>query len=208
MDDYLDISPEISADTAVFPGDTAFRMTPILDFAQGHHLLLSRIETTPHIGAHADAPNHYHPEGRGIAERSLTYYHGDCQVMRVDAPRGARLLPQNLAGKPVLAPRLLLHTGSFPDPNRWNDDFNSLSPELVDDLAARGVMLIGIDTPSVDPSDAKILAAHHAIHRHDLAILEGLVLTHVPEGVYHLTALPLRIRGADASPVRAVLWKK
>ena len=66
-------------------------------------------------------------------------------------------------------------------------------------------MLVGMDTPSVDPFDSKTLDAHHALFRGGVAILEGLVLDGVPEGVYELIALPLRLAGLDASPVRAVL---
>ena len=100
---------------------------------------------------------------------------------------------------------MLFRTGTFPDPRRWNDDFASLSPSLVEILRERGVVLIGIDTPSVDPFESKALEAHQSFARNDMAILEGLVLDGVAEGEYELIALPLRIRGADASPVRAVL---
>jgi len=64
---------------------------------------------------------------------------------------------------------------------------------------------VGIDTPSVDLFSARELIAHQALARHGMANLECLVLTDVPPGRYTLLALPLRIRGADASPVRAVL---
>ncbi|HEY8131148.1 MAG TPA: hypothetical protein VII12_04600, partial [Thermoanaerobaculia bacterium] len=118
---------------------------------------------------------------------------------------GERITPEHLNGKVVSAPRVLLRTGTFPDPRNWNNDFASLSPALVDDFYQHGVMLIGIDTPSVDPFDSKALEAHQAFARNDMAMLEGLVLDHVEEGEYELIAPPLRLRGADASPVRAVL---
>ena len=206
--EYFDISPEISEWTAVFPGDKPYRRTVALDFAGGANLVLSSIETTVHIGAHADAPNHYHPDGVTIEARPLDRYYGACQVLSIEAPRGKRILPGDLRGRPITAPRVLLRTRSFPNPDKWNGDFNSLSPELIELLAREGVKLVGIDTPSVDPADDKILESHQAIFRHDLAILEGLVLDHVPDGEYTLIALPLKIKGADASPVRAVLWKK
>ena len=91
------------------------------------------------------------------------------------------------------------------DPNRWNPDFQSLSPELVHSLADQGVRLIGIDTPSVDPSDSKALESHQALFERNLSVLEGIVLDQVPEGIYSLIALPLRLKDADASPVRAIL---
>jgi arylformamidase len=118
--------------------------------------------------------------------------------------KGERITPAHL-GRPPRAPRILFRTGTFPNPDRFDEDFASLSPELVEFLADHGVVLVGLDTPSVDPCHDKTLEAHAAIARRDLAILEGVVLGHVPDGVYKLVAFPLRIAGADASPVRAVL---
>ena len=76
---------------------------------------------------------------------------------------------------------------------------------MVDGLHAQGVRLVGIDTPSVDLFESKDLPAHKRFLANDMAILEGLVLGDVPEGCYELIALPLRLVGFDASPVRAVL---
>jgi arylformamidase len=106
-----------------------------------------------------------------------------------------------------LPPRVLFATGTYPDPQNWNSDFAALSVELIDFLHERGVITVGIDTPSVDLFESKDLPAHKAILRRDMAILEGLVLKDVPEGTYELIALPLPLVGFDASPVRAVLRK-
>ena len=177
-----------------------------MDTAHGDHLTLSDIAMTVHIGAHVDAPNHYANNGVGIDERPLEFYIGPCQVIRVDV-RATRIRPDDLQHEKIKAPRVLFATGTFLDPNRWRDDFASLSPELIDNLADQGVRLVGIDTPSIDPSDSKSLESHNAIAKHDMAILEGIVLTCVEPGLYTLIALPLRLRGCDASPVRAILAK-
>lgn len=201
----IDISPLVDERIAVFPGDTPYARTIHLDLAQGENLTLSDIRTTVHVGAHADAPSHYVAGGPDIAARSLHYYVGPCVVLHVDVGRGRRIMPADLHRKAITAARVLLRTGTFPDPRAWNDDFASLSPELVDFLHAQGVITIGIDTPSVDPADDKVLEAHQALARHDMANLEGLVLDAAGEGEYELIALPLRLAGADGSPVRAVL---
>jgi len=200
----IDISPLIDPNIQVWPGDTPFVHTVNLDMNAGANLTLSDIRTSVHVGAHADAPSHYAADGADIAARPLDYYLGHCTVVHVDVARGARIMPSDLRAEPA-APRVLFRTGTFPDHRNWNHDFASLSPELVDHLHARGVVLIGIDTPSVDPFDSKALEAHNAFLRNDMAILEGLVLDGVAEGEYELIALPLKIRGGDASPVRAVL---
>jgi arylformamidase len=198
-----DISPLLSSRLAVWPGDTPPSREVLLDLSRGDNITLSSLHATVHLGAHADAPSHYGP-GPAIHERPLETYIGPCQVMRLAVPRATRITSQMLPA-PVQAPRLLLATGSYPDPEHFNTDFSALSVELVDHLHERGVLLVGIDTPSVDLFDSKDLPAHRAFLRHDLAILEGLVLAGVPQGLYELIALPLRLEGFDASPLRAVL---
>ena len=75
----------------------------------------------------------------------------------------------------------------------------------IEALADLGVMLVGIDTASVDPASSKTLDSHQVLRRRGLRVLENLVLDDVPEGDYELIALPLKLTTADASPVRAVL---
>lgn len=205
MASLIDISPLIGEAIRVWPGDTAYARTVNLDIAAGANLTLSDIRTTVHVGAHADAPSHYLAGGQDISLRRLDYYLGNCNVFHLPDVHGRRIFPDDIATRHVTAARVLFRTGSFPDPHAWNDDFASLSPQLVHHLHGRGVVLIGIDTPSVDPFESKDLEAHCALAEHDMANLEGLVLDHVDEGEYELIALPLRLAGADGSPVRAVL---
>lgn len=202
--EILDISPTLRPSIAVWPGDVPFSRAVALSIDAGANIDLSAIHTTVHVGAHTDAPSHYVAGGEGIATRPLGRYLGPCEVVKVDVGRGERVRPAHLA-HPPRAPRILFHTGTFPDPDRFNEDFAALSPELVDALAGYGVVLVGIDTPSIDLCHDKVLHTHLAVARNDMAVLEGVVLDHVPAGVYELIALPLKLDGADASPVRAVL---
>ena len=136
--------------------------------------------------------------------RGLELYLGRCQVMRVSVKRNQRILPEDLQGS-IHAERVLFATGTYPEPTVFNEDFAALSPELIDWLHAEGVRLVGIDTPSIDLFHSKDLPTHNACLQHDMAVLEGLVLERIPEGIYELIALPLKLAGFDASPVRAVL---
>ncbi len=204
---YWDISPLITKDIAVFPGDVSFSREVSLDFPRDH-LALSSIRTTLHVGAHADSSGHYHARGKGIDQRPLDRYLGNCQVVEVKIPQGSRILPADLRSTKIEAKRILFKTLSFPDPNQWNGDFNSLSPDLIDFLADKGVVTVGIDTPSVDPADSKVLESHQALFRRDLAVLEGIILNRVDSGIYTLIALPLPLKDADASPVRAILMER
>jgi arylformamidase len=211
-----DISPPLGPDTAVFPGDTPLEREVVLDLARGDPVTLSTLRSTCHLGAHVDAPSHYDPRGMAIGERPLAPFMGTCRVVQVDVPLGGLvsipMLRAGLAAGPDApvdgrpdAARVLVATGTHPDPAEFRTDFAALSADLVDWLAASGVILVGIDTPSVDRADSKDLPAHQAVRRHDLNILEGVVLAGVPPGRYELIALPLRLTGFDGSPVRAVL---
>jgi arylformamidase len=200
----VDISPVLSPAIAVWPGDTPMSREVLADLADGANLTLSTLHGTVHLGAHTDSPGHTHAGGADIASQPLDAYLGRCQVVGVDVARGARIGVADLHAE-ITELRVLLRTGTFPDPQQWNTDFAALSVELVAHLAARRVRLVGIDTPSVDPFSSKDLPAHAACIAHDIRVLEGVVLAHVADGVYELVALPLRLAGFDASPVRAVL---
>jgi len=199
-----DITPAISPALQVWPGDTPPSREVLLDMKRGANLTLSTLRATVHLGAHADAPSHYGMDAPAIEARSLDFYLGRCQVMRVPTGRGKRISLKDLSSA-VETERILFATGTYPDPSRFNEDFAALSVEIIDQLARQGVRLVGIDTPSVDLFDSRDLPSHQACLRHDLAILEGIVLDNVPEGIYELIALPLKLQGFDASPVRAVL---
>jgi len=199
-----DITPPISEKLAVWPGDTPASCEVLMDLAKGDSVTLSTLRATVHLGAHADGPNHYGKDAPAIDERALDFYLGPCQVIRVEVARAARISPALLKCE-ITTTRVLFATGTYPDPQNWNTDFAALSVELIDFLHERGVITVGIDTPSVDLFESKDLPAHKAILRCDMAILEGLVLKDVPEGMYELIALPLPLIGFDASPVRAVL---
>jgi arylformamidase len=206
MSRIIDISPVFSSRMAVFPGDTAFERRELMHVDTGSHISLSAITTTVHAGSHADAPVHYGKGGRTIDRQPLDLYVGPCIVVRVEGARGRAITVHDLAGRvPFGTERIVIATGSYPDTERWNSDFASIDPAAVAWLDTRGVRLVAIDTPSVDSADSKNLPAHAAFFAHDMSIIEGVVLEGVPEGRYELIALPLRIEGADASPIRAIL---
>lgn len=203
-----DISQVLRPALPVWPGDTQFVAAQTWAMAQGSAVNVSALTLSSHSGAHADAPLHYDAGGLSIEAVALDAYLGPCLV--VDARGlGARgfgglIEPRHL---PVLngATRVLLRTyDSFPH-DRWTDQWTAVAAETIAALAAAGVILIGIDGPSLDPQESKTMDAHHAVAAADMRILEGLVLDAVPPGWYELIALPLRIAGADAAPVRAVL---
>ncbi len=204
MSHLYDLSPAVSPRLQVWPGDTAPSREVLLDMHRGDNLTLSTVRTTVHAGAHADAPSHYGREAPTIEAADLSVYLGTCVVVRVDARPATRIGPASLPAD-LRAERVLIATGTFPDPERFDTRFAALDPALVDWLADRGTRLVGVDTPSVDLFDDPALLAHGRCLARGVAILEGLVLDAVPAGRYELIALPLKLEGFDASPVRAVL---
>lgn len=205
--DFIDISPLISERLAVYPGDVPFSRNISRRFCDGDRLTLSSFAGTMHLGAHADAPSHYFPHGESIENLSLAPYFGPCQVVSLAKDPGSLIALEDVEPLSFQATRVLFRTASFADPGVWREDFVAFAPEAIAVLARGGVQLVGIDTPSLDPAQSEDLPAHQMIARHDMRILEGLDLQAVLPGVYFLVALPLKIAGADATPVRAVLLK-
>lgn len=201
---FIDISPPVNADIKNWPGDVAYAMSKSSDIEAGAGIDIGSMHTSFHVGAHTDAHRHYDAEGPDAAAMPLSAYYGPCQVIETTTARGKRILPSHLNDAPA-APRVLLKTGTFPDPTEWNEDFAAPDPKLIDHLADAGCVLVGLDTPSTDLFNSKGLEAHKRLFARHVVNLEGLVLGHVKPGHYTLIALPLRLEGADASPVRAVL---
>jgi arylformamidase len=199
-----DLSPTIRPESPVYPGDEPFSFRFTSSLAEGGAANLSVLTTTPHIGSHIDAPLHTEARGESVGDLALDPYLGPCRVVRV--PPVPLLEPRHVEALDLGHPRrLLFRTDSVRDRGRFPERFTALSPELARLLAERGLLLVGLDTPSVDPPESAGLEAHHALARGRVAILEGLVLDGVAEGVYELIALPLKLAGLDGSPVRAVL---
>ncbi len=206
MPRILDISSTLSDRLATWPGDAGFQREVRASHAAGNGFDVSSLHTTAHAGTHADAPSHILAGAPPLDALDLDPYWGPCQVIQVTLPPRARILPEHLT-VPITAPRVLFRTDSYPDPDRFVETFNAFSPELIACLHALGVVLVGLDTPSVDPFDSKGLESHRAIFESGMRCLEGLVLAHVEHGAYELVALPLKVEGGDGSPVRAALRK-
>ncbi|MGJ7581037.1 arylformamidase [Variovorax sp. RHLX14] len=200
-----DISPPVDAETAVFPGDTPYRQRWIATIGPDSAANVGEITLSTHIGAHADAPLHYDAEGTSIGNVDLMPFLGMCRVIHaIDC--GPLVEWAHLAhALDHLPPRVLVRTSEQASVDRWNPDLVAFAPATIERLAERGVVLIGIDTASIDPAGSLTLESHQVIRRLDMRVLENLVLDAVPEGDYELIALPLKLTTADASPVRAVL---
>ena len=185
-----DISQEVFS-CAVYPGDPAPEKQLLSSTAAGDLYNLTAFSMCAHNGTHVDAPFHFLPEGKTVEQLPLEIFVGDCHVARregdVTAADAAAILRS--AGDA----RRILIAGNC-----------TVTEEAARVFAASGILLLGNESQSVGPEDAP-MAVHCALLSRGIALLEGLVLTQVPEGRYFLCAAPLNLSGADGAPCRALL---
>jgi arylformamidase len=201
----IDISPLLRVGMGVFPGDAAFAVGQTFTIGPDCPVNVASITMSTHCGAHVDAPLHYDAAGASIDRLDLGDFIGPARVIDArgkDPLCGFEEIASALDGAP---PRLLFKLMDRGDQLAWPTGFRALAPEAVERLALRGIRLIGVDVPSVDPETSKSLPSHMVCRRHDIRIVENLVLAEVMPGDYELIALPLKLSGLDAAPVRAVL---
>ncbi|WP_417458693.1 arylformamidase [Kordiimonas sp.] len=209
MTRIYDISQTIRPGIPVWPGDSEFTLERTWNIEPGEcPVNVSAIRLSTHTGSHADSRLHFDDKGVDCAETELDAYIGPAHLIDLssEVAAGELVEPHHLDGKvPEVAERVLIKLfKSFPH-DGWDPDFPAISADAIRFLAARECQLIGLDVPSLDPQDSKTLDAHFAVDKAGMAILEGLVFDDVPVGDYELIALPLKISGADGSPVRAIL---
>jgi arylformamidase len=157
-----------------------------------------------HTGTHVDAPFHFDDDGKRIIELDLELYIGPVRVLDMTRKKsiGAKDLEDvDLEGMK----RVLFRTRSWQNATEFPEKIPHLEADLGPFLAERGIRLIGVDVPSVDPIDSKDLHAHHSLNHNGIHILESVLLDKVEPGDYELIALPLPLVEGDGSPVRAVL---
>ncbi|MCM3079938.1 arylformamidase [Brevibacillus invocatus] len=200
----LDISRPLAQGTPTWPGDTPFCYEVNWPKSASGSVNVGKLTMSIHTGTHVDAPFHFDDDGRKMLQLDINLYVGKARVVELASRPsiGASDLEElDLTG----VSRLLIRTGSWTDPGSFPTEICFLRADLAPFLAEKGIRLIGVDVPSVDPLESKELAAHHSLHEQDIHILEGLLLDHVEPGDYELMALPLPLAEADGSPVRAVL---
>ncbi|MBN4076363.1 cyclase family protein [Gemmatimonas aurantiaca] len=203
MSEIFDISQTLENGMPIWPGDTEFHSSWVMKLAAGESVNLGSVTMSLHSGTHADAPLHFLAEGSAMDECALSIYVGKAIV--VDATDSDRILERHLAGlKPNDVERVLFKTRNEPQ-GKFSDEFSYFSLEAVRAIGRLAPVLVGTDSPSVDRFDSKTLDAHNGFATHGIAILENLRLHHIEPGEYELIALPLRLVGMDASPVRAIL---
>ncbi|CAM3188680.1 arylformamidase [Filibacter tadaridae] len=201
---WIDISQPLQNDIAEWPGDTPFSYEVAFAKVDTGSVNIGKLTTSTHMGTHIDAPFHFDDAGKKVLDLDINLYIGKARVIDVSGLESVGHSDlENIDFGGVA--RVLLRTSSRPDANVFPEEFTYLRGDIGPLLNERGVKLIGVDTPSVDPEDSKLLEAHHSLNQNGVMILENIVLDSVEPGDYELIALPLPLAEGDGSPVRAVL---
>ena len=200
----IDITHAHSNDLAPWPGDTPFEFEFVSRRAAGASCNVGKFSCSIHCGTHMDAPLHYNDAGLPIDQIDLDLLLGPAQVF--SAPGRESLTRDIFAGLDARAtPRVLVRTNHCDDKTKFPARIPTLAPDVPAWLGAQGVRLIGLDLPSVDQVDDPSMQIHHRLDAAKILIVENLDLRAAPPGTYELIALPLKIAGADGSPIRALL---
>jgi len=193
----IDISRPLDESFAVFPGDVSFTRSRTMRMDRGDSCNVSALAASAHAGTHVDLPLHYSSDE---TLPDLGVFVGPATVIAVDDW-------EELSSHQVKPGRRVLFKtrNSSNSSSNFDNDFFCIDSSVVECLVEMQAVLIGVDGPSVDPVTSTTLDNHHALHRAGITILENLDLLQVEPGDYELIALPLKIPGADATWVRAVL---
>ena len=206
----FDISRPLFNGLAPWPGDTAFHFELKWKMAEGATVNVGAVTMGVHNGSHADAPFHFKQGADTIDRMPLETYLGKAAVVdltaKFETDRSGQITISDLESSSD-ASRLLVKTGVWRDSKSFPEWIPVIASDVAEWLGKRKMKLLGLDLPSVDSIDAKILVNHHALAAAGIAIVESLDLSEVAAGIYHFSALPLRISGGDAAPVRAILWR-
>ena len=201
---WIDITLPLSKEIAVWPGDTPFSFEVGHTKQQTGSVNIGQITASVHTGTHADAPFHFNNSADTIEKLNINNYIGAAKVVDVtglDLIGREELEGFHLDG----TKRLLLKTKKVTNVEQFPSSIPLLREDIGKFLQEKGIFLLGLDIPSVDDIESKELPIHHTLYQHGVNIIENLYLQDVSEGEYELIALPLKIVGADGSPVRAVL---
>ena len=188
-----DISQELFS-CRVWPGDPSPVREVLADMDKGDIINLTAFSMCAHNGTHMDAPAHFIKDGKTVDELDPGAFLGDCYVVRYEGDVTE-----------INAKEILRRAASFGAAER----ILIAGRATVTEAAARvfaeaGIRLIGNESQTVGPENAP-MAVHLILLGADVVLLEGLVLDHVPEGKYFLTAAPINLGGCEGSPCRAML---
>lgn len=203
----IDISVPVFSGMVFYPGDPGAEVTTSRSIAQGDVANITKLCLGSHTGTHIDAPHHFKDGGETVERLSLETLIGPALVMDLgDVERMISRKDLEAAGLESVK-RLLLKTRNSRlwELSGFEKDYVSLADDAADYLVEVGIGLVGIDYLSVERFKSDTFHVHHKLLGAGVVLLEGINLEAVTPGNYELICLPLKIRGGDGAPARAVL---
>ena len=202
---YYDISLNLSPETVRWGVAPPLEVHERRRMSRGDDVNATALTMSVHAGTHVDAPAHFVPDGAGIDSVPLERFMGPAVVHHVDADRF--ITEEHVSAIPLDgATRVLFKTRNSELLKRrdFEPNFVAFSLGAARALVARGVRLVGLDYLSVAHADTQV-PVHRAFLDHGVVLLEGIDLSEIAPGRYELICFPLRLRGLDGAPCRAVL---
>ena len=204
-----DISLTISPNLPIWPGDPALELEQIESMDKGAHNNVTRISAAVHLGTHVDAPYHFLNDGRTVEQLPLEVLTGPCYVTQL--PDGIEAITSEVLDRTEInaeMKRVLFGTRNShlwaKGESKFQTDFVAITEDGAEWLVERGVQLVGVDYLSVAPYGDSV-PTHTVLLKAGVVLVEGLNLSNVMRGFYHLYCLPLKIAGSDGAPARAIL---
>ena len=192
-----DISQEFFSGE-VYPGDPEPEKTTVYSIENGDLYNLTSFAASAHSGTHLAAPKHFIKDGAAVSEISLYKTVGFCYVAVYNGEIGKKeaeeILDKAKEENPEAKFRILIKGTGV------------LNVEGAKTFADDGIYLIGSESQSVGDVNAPV-AVHLELLSKEVVLLEGIRLSDVSEGVYFLSAQPLKMANSDGAPVRAILIK-
>lgn len=207
MGKVIDISVPIYTGMPFYPGDPGAEITPARQMSEGAIANLSLLKLGTHVGTHIDAPYHFIENGETVDRLSMDALVGPARVIELTGAKSSIDRGQVESAALEGVKRVLLKTSNsalWKQPD-FRKDYVSLSSAAADYLVELGVVLIGIDYLSIEQFNSEDFHVHHALLGAGIVILEGIDLSKVEAGDYDLACLPLKVRGGDGAPARAIL---
>ncbi len=206
--EIYDISVPISADGPIYPGDPEIKISPIYSTLKGDSANILELKFGSHVGTHIDAPYHFLQNRKTLDEIELDRFLGTAQVCELDVVES--ISEADLQSIEINEGDIILfktRNSGLWNKREFQRDFIYLSPEAAEYLVARRIKGVGIDYLSIEKYKSREHSTHQTLLRNDVLILEGINLKDVPAGEYFLICFPLKLIGADGSPVRAILLR-
>ncbi len=202
---YYDISLNLSTDTPRWVVAPPLEVHERRRMSRGDDANASALTVSVHAGTHVDAPFHFLADGASIDALPLERFIGPALVHAVEADRyiteaHVRAIPLDGVTRVLFKTR----NSELLKKRDYDPDFVAFSEEAARALVARGVELVGLDYLSVAHADTQV-PVHRAFLDHGVILLEGIDLSAIVPGRYELMCVPLRLRGLDGAPCRAVL---